>query len=233
MFIAVFVINQFGFLDPLTKTEIVVASHEIDRDHVIQDGDLTFLKIDKGSLNEDMFLEKDEVIGKVTTQAINSVEYISPKHFDSGLLKPTSEHEFFPIPDDWIMELQGTLRRYDLVNITAVFEGEIETNSTITTISPPQTQSTIEIEENAKSDEIQNVPTISPGGIIRDFVLKDVPVAFVKSNNNEEVTGESANEDRLKGTDTPSSIELSLTLEQFKTLEELYANGYRFILSYR
>lgn len=201
LFIAVFVINQFGLFERFTKVEVVIASHKIERDHVISDEDVTTMKIEREYYQDDMYLNKEEVIGKVTTQAINPVEHISFNHFDSGVLRPTPEHEFFPIPDDWLLQIQGTLRRYDLVNITAVFDGKEGAATTESTIS--------------------------------DFILKEVPVAFVKSNNNKEVTGATANEDRLQGTDTPSSIELSLTLEQFKQLEKLYADGYKFILSYR
>lgn len=226
LFIAVFVINQFGLFERFTKVEVVIASHKIERDHVISDEDVTTMKIEREYYQDDMYLNKEEVIGKVTTQAINPVEHISFNHFDSGVLRPTPEHEFFPLPDDWLLQIQGTLRRYDLVNITAVFDGEEGVATTVTTT----TESTEGIEGTEGN---QNLPLITTGGIISDFILKEVPVAFVKSNNNEEVTGATANEDRLQGTDTPSSIELSLTLEQFKQLEKLYADGYKFILSYR
>lgn len=205
LFIGVFVIDQFGVFDRFTTVEVVVASHEIDKDIVITEDDLTYMPIDREKLQKGMYFDKQDVIGKVSTQVINPIEYISEKHFDMGILRPTVEHEYFPIPDSWLVEIQGTLRRYDLVNISAVYvEGKSQEN-----LLSPETM------------------------MINDYVLTDVPVVFVKSQNNEEVRGTTTDEERLNGTATPSSIELSLTLEQFKQLEKLYNEGYQFILSYK
>lgn len=161
----------------------------------------------KELVNDKMFRSLKEVVGRTATETILPTQYISEEALDESILHPTADTEFFPIPSDWLVDLQGTLRRYDIVNISTV--------------------------KDIDSKRGSNQSTVVMGASVKpDYVLKDIPVAFVKGSKNEEVTGVNSDEDRLYGTEKPSNIQLSLTLKQFKELEKLYLEGYRFVLSY-
>lgn len=208
LFIGVFVINQFDLLKGYKTVEIVVAKEVIEKDTVITKDDLMMYPYDREVVQNDMYRQMDEIIGKTTTQKILPVQYVSSQAVDPSILKPTKEHEFFPIPDAWLIQLQGTLRRYDLINISAVYAEEDSQETEALTLT--------------KTELIQ-----------KDYILQDVPVAFVKSSRNEEVTGIGKGNDRLNGNQNASNIELSLTIKEFKDLEELFLKGYKFVLSYK
>ncbi|KAB2329455.1 SAF domain-containing protein [Bacillus mesophilum] len=199
LFVLAVVANQFDLLKGMTTTPVVMAKSTIEKDTIITEDHIWIHKMPKEMVQEGMFTHLDQVVGKTTTQIIYTNQYISTTSVDQSVLRPTAEHEFFPIPDSWLVEKQGTLRRYDLVNLAAI---------------------TLEASEGINARPMT------------EYIFEQVPVAFIKNSRNEEVTGVTHDNDRLNGAQTPSKIELSLTLEQFKELESLYLEGYRFILSY-
>ncbi|MEK5217707.1 SAF domain-containing protein [Psychrobacillus sp. FSL H8-0487] len=206
LFVVVVIANEMNFFKHFTSVEVVVASEIIQKDTVITDEMLTTMEYERGRVNDSMLRNLSDVIGKTATQIILPSQYVSSVALDQSILRPTSEHEFFSIPDAWLMDIQGTLRRYDLINISAVFVGAA--NQETATIETHKTK------------------------INSSHVLKDVPIAYVKGGRNQEVTGTTVVDNRLYGTQNPSSIELSLTLEDFKKLESLYIEGYKLIISY-
>lgn len=206
LFVAVVVANEMNFFKRFTSIEVVVASEVIQKDTVITQEQLTTMEIPRGMETEQMLRNATDVIGKTATQMILPSQYISSVSLDQSILRPTPEHEFFSIPDAWLMDIQGTLRRYDLINISAVYVG-------------------------VSNGEAANLET-HKSKINNTYVLNDVPVAYVKGGRNQEVTGTTAVDNRLYGTQNPSKIELSLTLEEFKKLETLYVEGYKLVISY-
>lgn len=204
LFVAVVVANEMNFFKRFTSIEVVVASEVIQKDTIITEEMLTTMEIKRGMVTEQMLRKSTDIVGRTSTQLILPSQYISSVALDQSILRPTNEHEFFSIPDSWLMDIQGTIRRYDLINLSAVYVG------------------------NGKDIPLE----VAKSNINNQFVLEDVPVAFVKSNGNKEVTSTTVVDNRLYGTQSPSTIEMSLTLEQFKQLESLVLEGYRIAISY-
>ncbi|WP_282155751.1 SAF domain-containing protein [Cytobacillus gottheilii] len=198
-FIGAVVVNELNLLKKFTTTPVVMAAGAIDKDTMITEDMIYIQQMPKELVTQQMFHAAGDVVGKTATQLILPNQYVAPVALDNSILRPTAEHEFFPIPDSWLVGIQGTLRRYDIVNISAVLASN----------------------DNAVTRNIKG-----------NYVLEEVPVAYVKDSRNGEVTGATNNNDRLNETSRPSSVQLSLKLEDFKVLEQLVLDGYRLIISY-
>jgi len=205
IFIGAVVANELDIFKKYTTVPVVMAKETIDKDTKITEDMLYIYQMEREFVNDGMFRNVKDVVGKTATQLIMPGQYVSPLSLDASILRPTAEHEFFPIPDDWLIGIQGTIRRYDSVNLSVLYVG---------------TKSNDEEPVEVKVHNIKN-----------EFILQNIPVAYVKGGQNEEVTGVKNSDDRLYGTTRPSSIQLSLTLEEFKNLEKLVLEGYRIILS--
>lgn len=205
LFVFVIIANELNLFKALTTVPVVIAVERIDKDTIIDEGHVAIYQMDREMAHDGMFENLEDVIGRTATTLIQASQYVSPDSLDETMLRPTSEHEFFPIPNAWLVEIQGTLRRYDLVNISSIYIGK---------------------------DEQENAGVSIADKVRSEYILESVPVAFVKGGKNDEITGKTNGNDRLYGSQNPSNIELSLTLEEFKELEKLYLEGYRFVFSY-
>lgn len=211
-FVGVVVANEMNFFKAFTTVEVVVAKENLPKDTTVTSEHITKMRVPREHLTDQMIRHENDVLGQTVTENYLSSQFIFKNSLDVSMLRPTPEHEFFPIPNEWFVEIQGTLRRYDMINISAVYAGKVID------------------EENAATS-----PEINPATqrkIRQGYVLEEVPVAYVKGGKNAEVTNLTADDKRLYGSQNPSSIELSLTLEEFKSLEALFLNGYKFIISY-
>lgn len=202
LFIVTIILSETDTFRKFDSVEVVIATERIERNEIIDASKVTLFSFPRELFHKGMIVNVEDIVGKRAVHPIESNSFITNYYLDDSILKPTPEHEFFPIPPEWMLEIQGTLRRYDLVNISAVYVGENKEDTT----------------QVAK--------------VRRDYVFKDVPVAYVKGNKNQEVSNIKGTPDRLYGTTNPSTVELSLTIEQFKQLESLYHEGYRFVFSY-
>lgn len=202
LFVGTVVANELNFFRAFTTIDVVMAKETIEKDTVITEKNTWVYQMPRELLNDQMITNLNDVIGKTATQTIMPNQFISNSSTDQSGLRPSKDHEFFPIPNGWLVEIQGTLRRYDLINISAIYVGQGKEPISLT------------------------------AGVKNQYILQDVPVAYVKSSRNEEVTGMLPGDDRLYGTQSPSNIQLSLTLKDFKELEKLALEGYRFVISY-
>ena len=205
LFVLVIVADQLNLFKALTTVPVVIAVEKIDKDTVIDEGHVAVYQMDREIAHDGMLSELEDVVGRTATSLIQPSQYVSQESLDQTMLRPTNEHEFFPIPNAWLVEIQGTLRRYDLVNISSIYVG---------------------------NSEQENKDVFGSSMVKGEYILEGVPVAFVKGGKNDEITGKTSGNDRLYGSQNPSNIELSLTLEEFKELEKLYLEGYRFVFSY-
>lgn len=206
LFIGAVVVNEMDLLKKYTSVPVVMALDAIDKDTTITEDMIYVYEMPREFVLSTMFQNPEDVVGKTATQLIMPNQYVSPFALDASILRPTKDHEFFPIPDEWLVDIQGTLRRYDTINISAIYDMKNKD------------------EEVDMSQSLQKIK--------KEKVLEEVPVVYVKGGKNDEVTGVVVTDDRLNGTGSPSSIQLSLTLEEFKTLEENVMQGYRFVLSH-
>ncbi|MFS0783395.1 hypothetical protein [Bacillus sp. 1P06AnD] len=205
LFIGAVLANELDLFKSFTTTQVVMAKDVIEKDTPIKREQVWIFQMPKELVTDEMYRSVDDVIGKTATQVIQANQFISIKALDHSKLRPSPDYEFFSIPNDWVVEIPGTLRRYDEVNISALYSGK----------------------QSSKTEGDSNTAVIKD-----DYVLEDVVVAYVKGSKNDEVTGTQPGDDRLFGSQNPSTIQLSMTLSQFKDLEKLYLEGYRFVLSY-
>ncbi|OIJ09456.1 hypothetical protein BKP35_16510 [Anaerobacillus arseniciselenatis] len=192
----------FVITDPfneLNSIQVVLAKEDIEINQMIENDDVYVAVFPKNLFTSEILVQKNKVVGKRANVKISQNSFFTSDMLDMAFLRPTEEHQFFIIPNSWILQLQGSLRRFDKVNIYAVI--------------------------SEKQNEF-------PLPIISDPILKEIPVIYVKSNNNREVEDVNGVSDRLQGTTRPTQVELSLKSEEFKKLEELYDQGYKFIFSY-
>lgn len=203
LFIGIVVASELDVFGDFDSVEVMLAKKDISVDHEITEKDIYFTKMPVEYLTEEMIRDSREVIGMKPTVEVKANSFFTKDVLERGYLRPTKKHSTYPIPTEWILELQGSLRRYDIVNVVAVpnLEPLTEENNNTTLFIPS----------------------------IREPVLENVPVMYVKNRDNTEVEGEKGLDDRLNGKTTPSQIELSLTLEEFKKMEDYYLKGYQFI----
>ncbi len=214
LFVSTVVISELDVLGQIDSIDVVVANDAIRKDAIIQKEDVSVKSFPRELYHEGMITDPKQVIGKRTTQSVAPSSFISGIFLDHGQLRPTENHKFFPIPNSWLMQLQGTLRRYDKINILAV----------------PVIEERKEGEENynkASRNFSQNEQ-----GEDSKYILKEVPVAYVKSTQNKEVIGRKYSDDRINANANPSQIQLSLTPEQYLKLSEIHEEGFKFVFSY-
>ena len=202
IYITSFLAMELDWLET-DMVEVVMSKKDIKANTIIDDNNVYIGEVKREYFTESMVTDPVTVLGKRATEDIAKNTKMRNSYLDAAMLRPSKDHEFFPIPSSWLLTIQGTLRRYDQVNVTAVYT-------------------------DYGLDEEEEIETPIKG----KFVLEDIPVAYVKSNKNKEVTGVNANQNRLNGQYNPEELELSMTLDQYKKLESLVSDGYKFVLSY-
>lgn len=210
LFIGIVFLSEFNVIGNLNSVKVVLANKELSPNTVITSKDIKVENYPIDLYNPNMIVEPNQVIGKRVVTTVPSNGFFTPSTVDESSLRPEKDSEFIPIPKNWIYDqLQGSLRRYDRVNIIAV---------------------KVPTQNNQNNNGTEN--NMDPSSYIQEeHIYTDIPVVFVKSNKNSEIEGANGTNDRLNGNGTPSELQLSLTLKQFNKLEELYLQGYKFIFS--
>ncbi len=198
IYIFSFLSIQLDWFD-VEKAQVIRVKDGIPSNSVITENNVFVGEISRQYLTDSMATTLDEVVGKRAVHDIDRNMAIVKRDLDAAFLRPTNQHQYYPIPSDWLLTIQGTIRRFDLVNVTPVLDSKAVDNNAL----------------------IQN-----------EAVLEDVPVAFVKNSKNREVKGLSGSRNRLNGNSNPEELELSLLPADFKKLERLRLEGYKFVLSY-
>lgn len=226
LFIGAVIVQEMNVFGDLDSVDVVVAKHQLDKDTLIEEEDLVIKSVPREMYHENMIKKKEEIVGNRTIQTLDTSSFISPKYLYNGQLLPTDAHDIFPIPNKWLLELQGTLRRYDEVNIKAVHNKNVAQNKQAID-GEEDLLSEDELREQVDQNNANNEENVNEG----KYIFTKVPVAYVKNTQNGEVTGANFTDDRLNGTSAPAEIELSLTPDQFDKLSQLNQAGYEFILS--
>ncbi|WP_214483769.1 SAF domain-containing protein [Bacillus sp. SM2101] len=207
MFAGVVVVNEMGILRDLQTTQVVLANDELPVNSTIGENDISIERYPLELYTPDMITDPNQVIGKMTTTQVDKKGFFTSRMLDQSILRPSENHEFFLIPNAWIVDdIQGSIRRYDLINVYAVIDRRNEVDD----------------------DEQQNQ---KPRQLVKkEKILIDVPVVYVKNSKNNEIIDQ--NGQRLHPNTNPSKIELSLLPQEYKQLEELFLEGYKFTFSY-
>lgn len=122
LFISSFIVIQMDLLGGIRSTQVVLAKDDIPRDKVLTNDDIFLGNIPSELVTDGMVRNPKEVIGKLVTDEIGKNMFIVHSKLEEAVIKPTEEHKIFLIPSGWIAEIQGTIRRYDLINIHAIVD---------------------------------------------------------------------------------------------------------------
>lgn len=172
-----FVIPKWGSVD------VVVAAASIERGETIGPEDIALRPVRTERVVGQALKNKEAVVGKEAAFFIRKNQQLIPEMIDTQGLIPNENQFIAPIPEAWLIAYPQSLLRGDRI---FVYE-----------IADPRA---VEAAQKAKDDkELQTLVTEASGNMI----LEKIPVAFVKTNNNQEVE---ANPERREATGTPSII---------------------------
>lgn len=191
-------------------TEIPVAGQYINRGDVIDTSMFSTMLIDREMIIDGAIKDISSLIGKSANQFIPAKSQLHELYFDEPYLITTEERMVTKIPKDWMHSVPSTIRRKD----TAVF---------IALDSVQQNEINVSFNENGMPIGNNNLKDKEP-------VLEAV-VAYVRDSQNKEVTTTSY-EQRLNASSNVADIEVIITADEFKYLEQYIKQGYKFVIMY-
>lgn len=187
--------------------EVLAFNESVDKNTVITEEllnkNIKLLKIDQANIVDDPVTNIKELIGLETKHFIPKNAQLSKKYFDAAEIVLDEEQYIFAIPKDFLIGYPSTLRRKD-----TVYFYKVKKSNTV---------DGIDYENLIKTK-------------VADFVLSTT-VAYVKDSSNKEVV--SIDNDRLDASAKIEEIEIIVTKEIVKKLNDIYESGYQFILVYQ
>lgn len=207
-------------------TNVIVASEDIKEGTVINKDMLGLAKVEKSKVISGVMEDPDKIIGKASRHFIPKLSQMHESFLITKELVMDKDHFITPLPKEWIKAVPNSLRRQDTAYICFV-------NS--------------ELFNNSDTPEKENKVILAPGGnTIQTYnadqgknilVAAGTPeiktvIAYVKDGANREVVTLSK-EERYDGTAAISEINVNLTREEFKTIEEQIAKGSRIVIKYK
>lgn len=226
---------EFYFKDKIDTVEVIVASTDINFKDVIQEDDISILKIRKdyailgGYKPQDINL----IVGYNASINIKKGTQLYPDLIDTFDLIPNElEGEFIaPIPASWIFTVAGSLRRSYIADFYAIPQKEqgniaslLQDRQDIIDVPNPN-----EVDENIEQEEI---PSKDDDEIItgREPILENVKVASVRDGSNREVV-ESKENNQASGSIT--SLEIIADEEMLNILKDYTQKGYKLYIVYK
>ncbi|MFJ6414447.1 SAF domain-containing protein [Terribacillus saccharophilus] len=175
-----------------------------------------------------------EVIGKEAGKNLVNNSIVSKEDIDfEDLVPDRSKGEAIrPIVNDMIFAQPGSLRRKDSIDIYAISDTDIETNT------ENETQ-----EANNNSGDAEEKTIVSSTNPEQEVaatklkapILQDVKVVYVKDSSNQEVTNEieeKGTEERLNATGNISDLEVILDEADFDLLMNTVLSGKKLYITY-
>ncbi len=204
--IAFFIFWEFIGRSELLNEKIVVLNKDILKGTIITADMLIETKIDVNNYIESAIKNGNSIIGLEAKQYIPAKAQLVNEYFNVPELVLGEDEKIMKLPNEWIHSYPETLRRKDHVFIYAVKSKSDSTDDTSINI-------------NIKNDKKE-----------KQYIFSTT-VAYVKDNANREV--ESLDTDRLIGSSSVSVIEIVITDEEFKVLENYAKEGYTFTIMYQ
>lgn len=213
------------------STEVVVAKERIDKHSEFSRSNLVVERRNKDELIEGYITpdEMESLYGLDTNTTILENQMVSKEYVEYHNLTPdpTKGEAIRPIPSDWIYAMPGSIRRKDTISIYPVKEEDEKhssNNSSVQTIDDDQVMTEKEA-DNSSPEEVSN--RFKP-------ILEYVTVSYVKTSANQEVMSEEKSDDeRLTATGAASELEVNITDEQLETILRYIDQGYKLYISYR
>ncbi|MGF7033427.1 hypothetical protein J2T17_004375 [Paenibacillus mucilaginosus] len=207
-----------NFSEKVDSKTVVVATRDIKLHSVIGPQDVTTKLVRLNNLVPGALTDLEEVIGKESTTPIAMNEQINLVKIDTVIKK---EGEMIvEIPNEWVLSFPKSLRRMDHVMLLPVEQPKMKAPATA----------------NA-------APTLDLGApaaaLLTDaeMKLKGLTVAYFKDNSANEVRDNTIQENqndapRLSSTNIGARLEVAMSPEQFKLMQELAKKEYKFVISY-
>lgn len=182
--------------------EVIIAKKDIYRNERITNQNITTVMLEETNIPKGVVSKYTDILGKEAKQFIPQNAVIDDRYLANEGMTLSKDQFIFRIPNDWIADYPGSLRRGDDVYLYPVKRIE---------------------KFKAQQPMIETELSV--------IMLK---VAYVKDSGNREVKNiENEKIKRLDATSSIHSIEVMITEEQLKSLEEIYGEGYRFLLMYQ
>jgi len=217
--------------DKALSTEVVVAKERIEKHSEFNRSNLVVERRNKDELVEGYITPEEigSLYGLDTNVTILENQVISKEYVEFHNLSPdpSKGEAIRPIPSDWIYAMPGSIRRKDIISIypVRIEEQQSSNNLSIQTVDDDQQVMSKEDADNSSPEEVSN--RYKP-------ILENVTVSYVKTSSNQEVMSEEKSDgERLTATGTASDIEVNITEEQLQTILHYIDQGYKLYISYR
>lgn len=211
--------------DKIDSVEVVVVKpgKNVEKSERLTEDMFFIERRDKKNLVKDVIFPEElpSIIGYDASQVMVGNSILSKQMIDFDNLVPdaTEGESIRPIMSDMIFAQPGSLRRKDNIDIYLISESLIEKENT----------STVDGVRTTKVD----------ASILKEPILKNVSVVYVKDSSNKEVTndvseGKSSKEsERLNATGSISDLEVILNEEDFqKLMKEVVENNMKLYITY-
>jgi len=193
--------------------DVIVLKEDVKRGTIITPDMITVVKMQSDNLINNPITNENDVIGFAAKHFIPKNLQLHKEFFEIPELVTKNNEFIFRIPNDWIYSVPSTLRRKDKVIFYSV---------------------NADIGKKTISGHEGEIATYDPTEKINISDMQPVfstIVAYVKDSANRELVTVSK-EDRLDGSSTLSEIDVIITLDNLKQLENIINNGSKFIIMY-
>lgn len=198
---------------------VIVLKEDVTAGTVLNDDSLLAVQwVEYDNVIDGSIIDPELVIGRAASHFIPKGTQLHPNYFEDKDLILQPGQYIFKIPNDWIYSVPDSLRRKDIITIVEtknetpkeIMNGQESNNMNLNTYTPD------------KAGDL--VPIL--GGSLFETIT-----SYVKDANNREVVTVSLN-DRYDGSSKINSVEVIITLEQFKKMKASVANGNKFVIMY-
>ena len=229
IFIAlVFILGAIGFVfafefyakEKIDSVEVIVAKEAIDFKDVITEENIEIINVRRTHAIENAIpvTAYQSLIGKYASVKIAKGTQLYVELIDTYNLVPdSSKGEFVaPLPKDWIFAVPGSMRRTFVADIYVIGTKE-------QLIYRNLQEDSAEQGDTKKVIQSDVLPDAEP-------ILKNVRVASVKDNNNQEVM---ESQETNQATGQVANLEIIANDEMFETMRSYTQQGYRLYIVYK
>ncbi len=185
-----------------TYDSAVVLRQDLQKGTIVKKKMLGIIKVEKGTLIENVIQNPDLIIGKRSNTFIPKGLQLCEEFFSDPELVTGDGNNILSVPMEWIYSYPQTIRRGDLVHFYGMDKAMLE-------------------------NSMDGIDYIAHGS---DKPLISAKIAYVKDSSNREVID--VTPDRMDGSAAVSGIEIVISEEKYKTLKTAAESGQIFIVMY-
>lgn len=225
--------------------EVVKLHSEAKRGDIIDETMWYYDKVDKDAVINGVITDPSEILGMAVKQFIPENAQLNGAYFDVPELITDKEHLTMKIPAEWLYSIPNTLRGRDSILLKEVTSEVLNADDKDKAEGPSADPSAdpnavsdaadpnVETNDTASNAEIKVYDETDANKLADQAgkIVLETTVAFVKDSSNREVVTLSQ-KDRYDGSSVIRDVEIVVTLEEEKRLEEIRKKGSKFIIMY-